>query len=199
MLMKRLLDFFIALFLLIATLPVLTILLVLISIFIDYPPIYTSVRIGIHNKPFLHFKLKSLLPGEEKGRIFFEQDRLTGLGMFIRRYHLDEIPELILILQGKMSFVGPRPLPGMHLSGYNPDKRHAIKPGYTGTAQLFLLKKGYLPRAVQNKLDCQLTENLTVKRYIQILTATLICLFHSNRVDISPSLTEERRNYPTPG
>jgi lipopolysaccharide/colanic/teichoic acid biosynthesis glycosyltransferase len=191
----RFLDFVISLFLLICLLPVLFSVSVLISLYIDFPPFHCSKRIGKNRKPFTHLKLKTMLPGEETGRVFFEQHRLTPLGKLLRRYHIDEIPELLLVLFGKMSLVGPRPLPSQHLTEYNTHLRHAIKPGYTGTAQIYLLKKGFLPKEIQNRLDCKLVNNLTVKRYCLIILATLYYNTKPATINMDPQLSMARRKY----
>jgi len=191
----RFLDFVISFFLVICLLPVLFVVSILISLYIDFPPFYCSKRIGENEKPFTHIKLKTMLPGKETGRVFFEQHRLTPLGKLLRRYHIDEIPELLLVLLGKMSLVGPRPLPPQHLTEYNIKKRHIIKPGYTGTAQIYLQKKGFLPKEIQNRLDCKLVSNLTVKRYFSIILATLYYNTKPAKINMDPQLSMERKKY----
>jgi len=195
LLIIRIFDILFSLIFIICLIPVFLVISIVISIKIDFPPFYSSRRIGKNGTQFTHIKFKSMLPGEETGRVFFEQHRLTPLGKFLRHYHIDEIPEFLLILTGKMSLVGPRPLPAKHLTEYDINKRHNRKPGYTGTAQIYLLKNGFLPKKVQNRLDCILVSNLTVKRYFKIILTTFLYNFKSAKINMDESLTDERRNY----
>ncbi len=81
---------------------------------------------------YTHWEIRSMKSGKETGRVFFESGRINFWG----RLHLDELPELCLILSGRMSFVGPRPLPEKLLEGLDTATRETVRPGWTGPAQL---------------------------------------------------------------
>ena len=131
---KRFLDIFISLFLIILLFP----LMIIISILVWYKigfPIFIQKRPGLNNKIFNVYKFRTLLDNSE-----FEYDskRETLLGSFLRKTGLDELPQLINVLQNKMSLIGPRPLLVEYLDKYShyEKKRHLIKPGITGLAQV---------------------------------------------------------------
>lgn len=191
----RIIDIALALLLILFLLPIILALMIIVILFIGYPPFYISRRIGKKGREMNHIKFRTMLPGKESGRIFFEQNRLNRTGRFIRRFHWDEIPEFFLILIGKMSFVGPRPLPGKLLEGLDTSLRHAIKPGYAGLAQIFLLKKGYLPKHLQIKLDNILVRRMSIRYYFKILIVSIISIFKYNRLNIDPTLTKDRIDF----
>lgn len=185
-------DLVVAGILVILSLPLMLIALLMSAVFIGFPPIYISPRIGRGGKPFMHIKIKSLLPGKEYGRIFLEQTRLNWCGRFLRGSHLDELPELFHILSGTMSFVGPRPLPARFLEGLEVKNRHAVPPGWTGTAQIVLMKKGKLNKHLQMRLD-----NIYVKRRsfaynLRIIAATFKYFITRKALDLSPDSTPDR-------
>ena len=131
---KRFLDIFISLIIIIILFP----LIIIISILIWYKigfPIFIQKRPGLNNKVFKVYKFKTLLDNSE-----FEYDikRQNPLGNFLRKTGLDELPQLINILQNKMSLIGPRPLLVEYLNKYSTyeKKRHLVKPGITGLAQV---------------------------------------------------------------
>lgn len=131
---KRFLDIFISLILIILLFP----LMIIISILVWYKigfPIFIQKRPGLNNKIFNVYKFRTLLDNSE-----FEYDskRETLLGSFLRKTGLDELPQLINVLQNKMSLIGPRPLLVEYLDKYShyEKKRHLIKPGITGLAQV---------------------------------------------------------------
>jgi len=188
----RLFDVILSLILIILSFPFLLISLILSGIFIGSPPIYISKRIGKKGELYKHFKIKTMLPGKECGRIFFEQERLNWCGRFLRRYHLDEIPELYLILAGKMSFVGPRPLPENLLEGQNVKVRNSVPPGWTGLAQIYLLKNGVLNKKLQVKFDNHYVSKRSLKYNINIILMTLIYTFKRKGLDIAPDSTKDR-------
>jgi lipopolysaccharide/colanic/teichoic acid biosynthesis glycosyltransferase len=179
-------DILVASILLILSFPFMVAALLLSAIFIGFPPVYVSVRIGKDDRPFRHIKIKSLLPGKEFGRIFMEQNRLNWCGKILRGSHLDEIPELLHIITGKMSFVGPRPLPAKLLEGLEVGDRHSVRPGWTCTAQIALLRKGWLNQYLQLRLDNIYAHKRSYCYNIKILAATIRSFFARSKLDLSP-------------
>lgn len=99
--------------------------------------IFRQIRPGIHGSPFVMYKFRTMLDlRDEKGNLLPDEQRLTELGKLIRKLSFDEIPELLNVLKGDMSLVGPRPLLMEYLSLYTSEqaRRHEVKPGITGWA-----------------------------------------------------------------
>jgi lipopolysaccharide/colanic/teichoic acid biosynthesis glycosyltransferase len=100
---------------------------------------FTQTRIGKHNQPFQIIKFKTMNDKKNNsGGLLPDNQRVTKIGAFLRKYSLDELPQLINILRGEMNWIGPRPLPPEYLPLYTPTqaRRHEIKPGLTGWAQV---------------------------------------------------------------
>lgn len=114
------------------------------ALFVSFPPFYISRRVGRSGVSYRHVKIRTMLPGLEHGRSYFEGSRITRVGAVLRRLHLDELPELFLILNGRMSLVGPRPLPRRFLEKFDSSLREQVRPGWTCLAQIQLLRRGIL-------------------------------------------------------
>lgn len=137
---KRIFDLTLTIIALIVLSPI--ILLTIVSLFIankNSGVFYTQIRPGKDEKLFSIIKFKSMNDATDKnGSLLPEQDRLTPIGAFIRKTSIDEIPQLINVLKGEMSIVGPRPLFTEYLPYYTDfeKRRHTIRPGITGWAQV---------------------------------------------------------------
>lgn len=136
---KRILDVVISLVILVIFSPVFLVLSILIIIKLGTPIFFCQKRIGKDNKTFTLIKFRSMT-GEKnkKGELLSDAERLTSFGKVMRATSLDELPELINILFGDMSLIGPRPLPVIYFDYYTDEelKRHSVKPGLTGLAQV---------------------------------------------------------------
>ena len=139
LLFKRLMDVAVAAVLLVVLSPIIVMSLVIQWIEIGSNPIFFQERPGRNEKVFKIFKLKTM---DEKrgadGELLADQFRITRFGGFFRAASIDELPQLINVLKGDMSFVGPRPLLKEYLPLYNENQkqRHLVKPGITGLAQI---------------------------------------------------------------
>lgn len=136
---KRLLDFCFAILLLIVVSPIILVLSFLIKLNLGTPIIFKQKRPGLHAKIFTLYKFRSMTDEKDKdGKILPDSKRLTMFGRWLRHTSLDELPELVNIIRGDMSFVGPRPLAVEYLPYYSKEEmhRHDVRPGLTGLAQI---------------------------------------------------------------
>jgi len=136
---KRLFDFIIALILLVVLAPVIAFTAVIIRIKIGYPIVFKQQRPGLHGRPFYIYKFRTMTDElDSAGNLLPDEQRLTKLGLIIRKLSIDELPQLFNVLKGELSLVGPRPLLTEYLDKYTPEqaRRHDVKPGITGWAQV---------------------------------------------------------------
>ena len=174
---RRALDVAIALPLVILTAPVVGLLALAIRLESPGSPIYRQVRVGRGGRPFEIFKLRTMVSGAEftgAGLAIAEGDtRITRLGRLMRRYSLDELPNLWNVLRGEMSIVGPRPTLQHQVDHYTPHQRGrlAVKPGITGCAQVN--GRASLPWAERIELDLWYVEHQSLALDLRILSRTL--------------------------
>ena len=136
--MKRGCDLLLGLTALILFLPAIVLIGALVLVMQGRPVLFHQVRVGRGGPPFTLFKFRTMrtLYGPS-GDLLPDESRVTPLGAFLRRFRLDELPELWLVVTGKMSLVGPRPLPSEVLEGLpGSEERSAMRPGLTGLAQV---------------------------------------------------------------
>ena len=131
--MKRLFDILLVVVALPLWLPLLGIVALVVLVVEGRPVFFRQERAGRGGKPFMMLKIRTMRNGEGS-----DDERLTRLGRFLRASSLDELPELLHVLAGTMSLVGPRPLPTRYLPRYSPEqaRRHEVRPGITGWAQV---------------------------------------------------------------
>jgi sugar transferase EpsL len=137
--MKRLLDLSLAAPAFFLLSPLMVFIAILIRLSMGRPMFFRQQRPGLQGQPFVIYKFRTMTDDrDQKGDLLPDGDRLTRLGRFLRSTSLDELPELFNILKGEMSIVGPRPLLMRYLDRYTPEqmRRHAVKPGLTGWAQV---------------------------------------------------------------
>ena len=132
---KRGIDIVVSLFLLVALTPVFLVVSVLVLAALGWPIFFVQSRAGLRGKIFQLIKFRSMRDGRPNES---DRERLTSFGRCLRRLSLDELPELIHVLRGEMSLVGPRPLMAEYLHLYSPaqSRRHDVRPGITGWAQI---------------------------------------------------------------
>ncbi|MCK5116207.1 MAG: sugar transferase [Candidatus Aegiribacteria sp.] len=190
--MPRSLEALAAFILIVFTLPLILVALLISSVFIGFPPFYLSRRIGRCGVQYTHLKIRSMKSGRETGRVFFEVHRINFWGRLLRRFHLDELPELFLILIGRMSFCGPRPLPASLLKDLDTSLRETVRPGWTGPAQLWLLRKGRLDKRLQMRLDSHYVRRRSPCYDLRILMATFSGVLRSRAVNLDPGGSADR-------
>jgi len=136
---KRLFDIILSGIALLALLPVMLVLAFLIRIKLGSPILFTQLRPGLYEQPFLMFKFRTMRDAfDSSGQPLPDIERLTPFGQLLRSTSLDELPELWNVFIGDMSIVGPRPLLMEYLPLYNEEqrRRHEVRPGITGWAQV---------------------------------------------------------------
>ena len=136
---KRLMDLIITLPVLILLSPVILIIGILVAIQFGFPILFKQERPGYRGKIFTIYKFRTMQnQRDDQGQPLPDAQRLTKFGRFLRAASLDELPELVNVLKGDMSLVGPRPLLVEYLPRYNPTqfRRHEVLPGITGWAQV---------------------------------------------------------------
>ena len=137
--MKRILDILVSIIALIILLPIIIIFCILIRLKLGSPIFFTQVRPGLHGIPFKMIKFRTMTDArDDKGNLLDDSQRLTPFGKLLRSTSIDELPELINVIKGDMSLVGPRPLLMEYLPLYSEHqyKRHLVRPGITGWAQV---------------------------------------------------------------
>lgn len=138
-LIKPLLDRFGALILLILFSPLILLVTLIIAASMGRPFYFAQRRPGLHGKIFTIYKFRTMTDERDSHEnLLSDAERLKGIGQFIRNLSLDELPQLVNVLKGEMSFIGPRPLLPDYLPLYTPQqaRRHDVKPGITGWAQI---------------------------------------------------------------
>lgn len=136
---KRLIDFLAAFFGLLLLSPIFIVVMIALFVANQGKPFFFQERPGKHARIFKIIKFKSMNDKKDKeGNLLPDAERLTKVGSFVRKTSLDEIPQLINVLKGDMSLIGPRPLLVQYLSLYNAfqKRRHEVRPGITGWAQV---------------------------------------------------------------
>ncbi|MBE6413533.1 MAG: sugar transferase [Verrucomicrobiaceae bacterium] len=195
---KRIIDFLGALFLIILLLPVYIICYILIRINMGSPVLFTQDRPGKNEKIFKIYKFRSMNSAtDENGNLLPDKDRVTKLGLFLRKTSLDEIPQFFNILKGDMSFIGPRPLLPRYLPFYTTREklRHTIRPGITGLAQVN--GRNNLTWNEKLEFDTQYVERLSFFLDIKIIFTTIVKVLKRSDIKTDgqdPFLDEERQN-----
>lgn len=137
--MKRAIDILFSLLALLILGPLLVVIALLIKLKLGSPVFFPHLRSGLHGEPFKMIKFRTMVDAfDEEGTPLPDAERLTPFGEFLRKFSLDELPELWNVLNGDMSLVGPRPLLMEYLPLYSAEqaRRHNAKPGITGWAQV---------------------------------------------------------------
>jgi sugar transferase EpsL len=155
-----------------------------------WPPIFTQSRPGLHGKIFTLRKFRTMTDArDEAGRLLPDAERLTRFGRMLRASSLDELPELINVLVGEMSLVGPRPLLVQYLDRYSEEqaRRHDVKPGLTGWAQIN--GRNALTWEQKLALDVWYVDNWSVGLDLKIMLKTITAVLSRSGINAADSVT----------
>jgi len=187
----RVSDLVLASLLLLLLSPLLLTVMLLIHWRIGSPIFFRQLRAGKGNQPFYIIKFRSMLNTEgADGQPLPDEERLTPLGRFLRKSSIDELPELINVLRGEMSLVGPRPLFLKYLPYYKPRERSRLDvlPGITGLAQVS--GRNYISWDKKLELDAKYVERLSLGLYFKILILTPLTMLDWHKVAVNPYTAE---------
>ncbi|MDA9306260.1 sugar transferase [Flavobacteriaceae bacterium] len=189
---KAFIDFFMALIILIISSPLILITALTLAVFNDGEVFFFQKRPGINKKPFILIKFKTMRDlYDSKGKLLSDTDRITKVGSIIRIFSIDEILQLINVLKGDMSIVGPRPLLMKYLERYSEfqNQRHDVKPGITGLAQIN--GRNNLSWEDKFKYDVIYVKNQSFILDIKILLKTFVVVLRQKGVNQNEEITME--------
>ncbi|ABX81659.1 sugar transferase [Acholeplasma laidlawii] len=192
LIIKRPMDFILSLIAIIVLLPVIIIVAILVRIKLGGPVLFTQNRPGKNEKIFKLYKFRTMTSAKDKdGKLLPDEVRLTKFGKFLRSTSLDELPGLFNILKGHMSIVGPRPLLVQYLPLYNEEqkKRHLVRPGLTGLAQVN--GRNAISWDEKFKFDVKYVEKITFIGDIKIIILTAFKVIRRKDINSNNSATME--------
>jgi undecaprenyl phosphate N,N'-diacetylbacillosamine 1-phosphate transferase len=166
---------------------------VLLSIYNQGSPFFTQLRPGLGGKIFRIAKFKTMNDKRDQaGNLLPDEKRLTAIGQFVRKTSLDEIPQMINVLKGDMSLIGPRPLLVEYLPLYTPHqaRRHEVKPGITGWAQVN--GRNAISWAERFELDVWYVDHISLWLDLKIAFKTIFKIFKSEGISSTTSATMEK-------
>lgn len=191
--MKRTLDLIVSFGLMTCMLPIMLIVALLIYAKIGDPVVFRQERPGLQGKPFYIYKFRTMTNAEDKaGNLLPDEKRITGLGRILRKLSLDELPQLLNVIQGDLSLVGPRPLLMEYLPLYDSEqaRRHDVKPGITGWAQVN--GRNAISWEEKFKLDVWYVDNQSFWLDIEILWMTALKVVKREGVSQQGHVTMEK-------
>ena len=191
--MKRIVDILFSLFLLVLLSLLILILSIILKIIMGSPVFFKQSRPGLNGIPFTIYKFRTMSDEKDPDGLLLNDDkRLTGFGKILRRFSLDEIPQLYNVLKGDLSMVGPRPLLMEYLPLYTPEqaRRHEVRPGITGWAQVN--GRNALSWEERFKLDVWYVDHQTIWLDLKILWLTLLKVLHGEGINQEGQATMEK-------
>jgi undecaprenyl phosphate N,N'-diacetylbacillosamine 1-phosphate transferase len=191
--LKPLIDKIIALTVLLFTLPITLIVSGLLYFYNDGKPFFFQLRPGLNGKIFRIIKFKTMNDKRDAdGQLLPDVERLTPVGSFVRKTSIDELPQLINVLIGDMSLIGPRPLLVEYLPLYNDrqKRRHDLRPGITGWAQVN--GRNTISWGQKFEYDVWYVENVSILLDIQIAWQTVLNVLKSEGINSATAATMEK-------
>lgn len=187
---KQILDRMMAIILLILLSPIIVILYIISRLSIGKPVFFITERAGKNGVPFTFYKFRSMLTIEEAGSDK-DIDRITPFGNFLRKSSLDELPQLLNILKGEMSFIGPRPLLVRYNERYSEFQKQRLNvlPGITGLAQVN--GRNAISWEDKFKMDVQYKENINFFLDAKIFFLTFFKIFNTKNINAENTTMEE--------
>lgn len=192
---KRVLDFVVALIGLIILSPIFLFVTICLFVANEGKPFFFQLRPGLHGKIFKIVKFKTMNDKKDaNGNLLLDAERLTPIGSFVRKTSLDEIPQLVNVLKGDMSLIGPRPLLVPYLDLYSDfqNRRHEVKPGITGWAQVN--GRNAISWDTKFELDVWYVENISFVLDLKILFKTALKVVKSEGINAADAATIEPFN-----
>lgn len=189
---KRPLDFILPLIALIILFPLMIVVAILVRIKLGAPVTFKQKRPGKNEKIFNLYKFRTMTnQKDDNGILLSDSIRLTKFGKFLRSVSLDELPSLLNIIKGDLSIVGPRPLLIQYIPLYNENqkKRHEVRPGLTGLAQVN--GRNTLSWNEKFQLDIEYIGNITLWNDIKIILQTVVRVFRRDGISSNTSQTME--------
>jgi sugar transferase EpsL len=190
--MKRIMDFTFGSFLIIATSPLMLLSILIVRIKLGSPIIFKQERPGLYGKPFYLYKFRTMTDQRDTlGNLLPDSVRLTRVGQLLRKYSLDELPQLINVLKGDISLVGPRPLLMEYLPLYSEEQaiRHHVRPGITGWAQVN--GRNAISWEEKFQLDVWYVQNHSLFLDLKILWLTVVKVIRSEGINQPGNVTME--------
>lgn len=191
--MKRLFDFVFSSCLIIVLFPLIIGIMAAVRIKLGSPLFFKQLRSGFQGRPFYIYKFRTMTNARDQNQqLYSDELRLTNFGKFLRRYSLDELPQLFNVLKGDMSFVGPRPLLVEYMSLYNEEqlRRFEVKPGITGWAQI--KGRNTISWEEKFKLDVWYVDNRSLFLDSRIFFLTIVRVFRPKDINQPNKATVER-------
>lgn len=191
--LKRIFDVVVGAILTVVFAPLILVVAALIAVTMGRPVLFIQRRPGLRAQPFLIYKFRTMRNDRRAdGTLLPDSERITFLGRALRRSSLDELPELINVLRGDMSIVGPRPLLMEYLPLYSADqaRRHEIRPGITGWAQVN--GRNAITWEQKFELDLWYVNNRSMWLDIKILWSTIVKVFRAADISHDGQVTVER-------
>jgi len=183
---KRIFDLGVTLLTAVLWGPILLVLAVLVRVKLGSPVLFRQTRPGWGGRPFLLLKFRTMTEARDaKGVLLPDSERLTAFGKWLRSTSMDELPELINVLRGEMSLVGPRPLLMQYLTRYTPEqaRRHEARPGLTGWAQVN--GRNAISWEQKFQLDVWYVDHQSLGLDVKILFLTALKVFSREGVNAS--------------
>ncbi|MDR3056673.1 MAG: sugar transferase [Prevotella sp.] len=190
---KYIIDFLLSLIGFIILSPIFLFITLFLTIANNGEPFFFQQRPGKNNKIFKVVKFRTMNNKKDsKGNLLPDAERLTSVGKFVRKTSLDEIPQLLNVIKGDMSLIGPRPLLVEYLPLYNKEqiRRHEVRPGITGWAQVN--GRNTISWEEKFKLDVWYVDNISISLDVKILKLTFFKVFKREGISSGTSVTMEK-------